>query len=298
MASGCALSARRLESRLERSFDPNEGEYPELSDPLFSPWARFTGVIRAERFQHILGFWIFLRGSHRPERIPVMFVHGHMAGPRPMEALINGLDQERFEPWISYYATGIELERSAALLRRSLSEMATRYDEPEVAVVAYSFGGLVVRQALRPADDGVTMPRVSALIGLSVPWAGSEHRRFDRDRSSTPRSWEDIADGSEFLAHLFDDPLPSETKLHLIYSVARNDRRSIEGADDRVLSVRSMTRPEAMDEASSVMVLDEVRHLDVTDHEATVVRVREILEETFVPQVEERPARELSCDRG
>lgn len=278
-ATACTYSERRLETLVNRASESEGTEDLTLEDRLFGFTGRFTGVLRADRFNRALGFWIFLRGPHRRTRIPVVLVHGHTTGPRPLVEIAESLDPERFEPWFCYYATGIEIDRSAVLLRRSLAETASRYDENTAIVIAYSFGGLVVRQALRQYDGDEGIPDVPLFISVATPWGGSEHQRFETDRTFAPGSWHDIHEGSPFLEHLFDDPLPETTAFHLIYSLDSRDRRRIPGDDDGVLGVSSLTRPQAMSEARSVTFVPEVHHLDIISHPRTMARIGALLEQ-------------------
>lgn len=283
LSVACIVRSNGLERRLERAYDPQEGVFPEFDDGIFSVGSRWTGILRAERFNRVFGFWIFLQEPHDPRLTPVVFLHGHTTGPRQLESVVDALDRSRFEPWLTYYATGIELDRSANLLRQSLAEMALRYEKRRVAVVAYSLGGLVMRQALRPQDDGVQMPEVPLFITVSTPWAGSEHRRFDRRGDFRPGSWTDIADGSRFLDHLFDEPLPAPTKLHVIYGLTDRDRPSVPGYDDRILSERSLTREEALNEAASVTEVSDTNHLDIIEEPGVITLINQLLDEIHPP---------------
>ncbi len=276
----CSFSERRLEDLSQRVSRVEATEAFSFDNPLFGLTGRFSGLLHPDRFNRTVGFRIFLRGPHRRDRIPVIMVHGYATGPRPFVALANSLDPELYEPWFCYYATGVEPEQSAVLLHRSLAAAASRYDQNTIALVANSFGGLVVRQALRGADQDTALPRIPLFVSVSTPWGGSEHRRFDRERSYYPASWGDINHESGFLAHLFDDPLPPETEFHLIYSLTERDRRSIPGEDDGVLSELSMVRPEAVAEAASVTYVPDVYHLDTITYPRTIAKINELLRES------------------
>lgn len=282
LVQGCTLGENSLERLAERAYAPDEGEYPDLRRRLFAAKARFTGILRADRFDRVLGFWIFLRGPHRPELTPVVLVHGHVSGPRPFEPLADSLDPNLFEPWFCYYATGERIKRSASLLRQSLAEMSTRYNEKRIAIIAYSHGGLVTRQALRPADDGVEMPEIPLFVAVSTPWGGSSDTRFvEVESGEDPESWEDMAVGSPFLGELYNDPLPTGTQFHMIYSINQNDRRRIPGEDDRILSKESLGRQEALDEADSVTVFPDVGHRDIIEDVATIGLVNRLLHQIW-----------------
>jgi pimeloyl-ACP methyl ester carboxylesterase len=279
LLASCTYSEHRLETLAGRTTTDAGSASVSLDDRLFGFTGRFTGVLRADRFNRVLGFWIFLRGPHRRDRVPVVLIHGHTTGPRPLAELAESLDPERFEPWYCYYATGIEIDRSSVLLRRSLAETASRYNENRVIVIAYSFGGLVARQALLDTEEAVDFPDVPLFITVATPWNGSDANRFETDRTFAPGSWFDIHVGSYFLTHLFDRRLPESTAFHMVYSFDSRDRRRIPGDDDGVIAGWSLARPEAVAEARSVTYIPETHHLDVIRHPRTIARVGVLLEE-------------------
>ena len=259
-----------------------DGGYPSVRSHIFGPKAVFTGVMNAERFTEALGFWIFLGEPHREGTTPVVLVHGHSTGPRPFENLARSLSGTRFEPWFTFYATGTDLRGSAALLRRSLACTCRRFGVDRVAVVAYSMGGVVTRQALRPYADGIRMPAIPLVIAVSNPWGGSEETRFESERTFAPKSWDDIDEESPFIAHLFDDPLPEGTELHYIYGLGGEPDELIGEENDGILSRASLERPELLREATTVTLFEELGHVEIIHRPKTVERIGALLEDRLL----------------
>jgi hypothetical protein len=268
-----------------RYFDPEEGRYPSLDDTIFGPKMRISGVLSPRKFADIFGFWIFLTEPHKQKRIPVLLVHGHWTGPPVFKKLAASLDKTRFEPWFTYYPSGLSLPESASMLRINLSRLSAYYGNKEVAVAAYSLGGLVVRQALRPANDGVVMPKIPMLIGIANPWGGSIKTRAgtkfsfagkEGSRLAVAESWEEFVDQTPFINALFDDPMPKETEFHMMYGVGGNDD-FLEGRDDGALPESSLGRKEAVAEADSVTIFEDLVHADIIYADKTMAKVNELL---------------------
>jgi hypothetical protein len=138
--------------------------------------------------------------------------------------------------------------------------MAGELDVERVVVIGYSQGGLVSRAALKPADDGLELPEIPLLIGLSTPWGGSQAASFGLERTSgAPPAWTDMATGSSFIEQLFDEPLPGGTDLHIIYGTGGDNDR-FPGKNDGTIGEPSLADPEALAEAASVSVFPEAIH--------------------------------------
>jgi pimeloyl-ACP methyl ester carboxylesterase len=284
--TGITSSRARMRVMTRLYFDPESGKYPSLDNNIFGIKTRLTGILNPRKFADIFGFWIFLAEPHRPKRMPVLLVHGHWTGPPAFQKLADGLDQERFEPWYTYYPTGLSLSENASMLRINLSRLCEYYQQDEVAVVAFSMGGLVVRQALKPADDRVRMPKIPLLIGIANPWGGSIKTRpgtrfsFSGKKGSRlamAESWDEFVDQTPFITALFEDPLPKETAFHMIYGVGGDDD-FLEGRDDGALPESSLGRKEAVAEARSVTVFEDLLHGNIIYSDKTIAKVNELLQ--------------------
>lgn len=269
------VSENRMRVLLRRAVG-HGGGYPSLEAHVFGGKTILTGMVKPERFTAVIGFWMFLTEPHRPGTTPVVLVHGHSAGPRPFAPLAESLVRQGFEPWFTFYATGNRIKTNAALLRQSLSRMAKRYAADEVLVVSYSLGGLIARQALRPYDDGIELPRIPVFVGVANPWGGSEERWLETEVTWAPSAWDDMRDGSHFLTRLYDDPLPDGTEFHSIYGLGGEPDEVLGETNDRVLSEASMSRPEAMAEASSVSVFPDLSHIDIISDSRIVDKIGQL----------------------
>ena len=290
LVSGCFIYTTktwRMRSMINEYFDPEKGIYPSLDDKIFDTRTRFTGIMDSRHFAEEFGFWIFLTEPHDPARIPVVLVHGHWTGPPAFKRLAASLDRKHFEPWFTYYPTGEDLQEIAIQFRQNLERLCAYYHQQTVVIIGFSMCGLVARQALRPMEDNVTMPRVPLLIGISNPWGGSMKVRTGTRFTFAAKSWHQFVDGSEFITHLFDDPLPAETAFHMIYGLGGDDE-FLPGPDDGMLSEQTMRRPEAVAQAASVMIVPEATHTSIISDARAICKVNELLADLGTGAAEDR----------
>ena len=92
------------------------------------------------------------------------------------------------------------------------------------------------------------------------------------------------SEGHVKIRYIFDDPLPDETESHIIYGLGGRDRRSIPGVDVRILSAESMTRPEALAEATTVTVFRNTTHLETVEDVGTLTVVNRLLNDLVAPE--------------
>lgn len=289
IVGGCRLvtnSRAGMRVKVNRYFDEDGHKWPTLEDSIFSLKMRVSGVLTPQKFVQEIGFWIFLTEPHDPKKIPVVLVHGHWTGPPAFKQLVSEMDTEHFEPWFTYYPTGLNINESAEMFRISLARLAKYYRRDAVAMIAFSMGGLVAREALSGATRANEMPDVPLLIGIANPWGGSiktgtgarsafladPYGRF----SYGAESWKMFYDDAPYIRHLYQKKLPEKTAFHLIYGVGGIDEE-LPGRNDNTLCEQSLARPEAVAEAASVTVLENATHQTIVSDAETIARVNELL---------------------
>ncbi|MEM1203986.1 MAG: hypothetical protein AAGN66_12225 [Acidobacteriota bacterium] len=120
-------------------------------------------AVRAERFLDETG--LYLLEPYRPDKIPVVLIHGFQATGATWRDVFNDLRgdpllRDRYQLWVFNYASGAPFTYSARLLRRSLDMTRARLDPQgrhaafdRMVVVSHSMGGLLSRLLVTETED-------------------------------------------------------------------------------------------------------------------------------------------------
>jgi Putative serine esterase (DUF676) len=185
------------------------GDVVGLDDARFAPKNGSVGLWQPVDFLFQVGAGFYFLEPYDPARTPVLFVHGADATPRDFAYLIAHLDRTRFQPWVLYYPSGLELDQTAASAARWFTALRVRYEFKHLAVVAHSMGGLVSRAMLNRFVAGGAGDELTVFITLSTPWGGFASAELGMQESPVVMPmWRSMAPNSEFLADLFAHPLP------------------------------------------------------------------------------------------
>jgi pimeloyl-ACP methyl ester carboxylesterase len=101
---------------------------------------------------------LIMVGPYRPNRTPVILIHGLGDVPVTFTALVNGLNasaefRSKYQLWVYQYPSGLPFPYSASLLRQALDEVYQKYpDTPKAILIGHSMGGLIADLMIR--DSG------------------------------------------------------------------------------------------------------------------------------------------------
>jgi pimeloyl-ACP methyl ester carboxylesterase len=266
------------------------GEVVDLADAKFGEPNGLMGMWRFVDFVFEVGPGVYFLEKYDPKKIPVLYVHGISGYPQQFTELIEALDREHFQPWFYFYPSGFYLDGIAGHLAEVMGELQSRLGFDEFAVVAHSMGGLVSRAfLLKHFEQTGREDDVPLFVAISSPWGGSEGAA---NIGRAPEgivvfSWLDMNPSSDFLRGLFLKPpdygsprkLAAKTAFHMILGFNRNER-SRGPSGDRVLTMRSMARPEAVAAARSILPLD-ATHTGILENADAIERVNDLLGKTF-----------------
>jgi pimeloyl-ACP methyl ester carboxylesterase len=255
-------------------YHPRHDELVTLDDERIGDGLGKKGMWAPGEFRALTGDDVlYLLEPYDPKKLPVVFVHGIGGCPSNMRALIDGLDRERFQPWVFWYASGKRFTISAQSLRRSLDELRVVHPFGSVVVVAQSAGGMVAREAvsmLQERDHGFS---VAALITLSTPWAGHSKASYSMRWSPLVLpAWRDLAPDSAFQKRQMSTTIPGVRHyLFFTYGPGR-DTDSEDG------SVALSSELELTMQRGAVEVLGfPESHMGIITNPDAQVRFREVL---------------------
>jgi pimeloyl-ACP methyl ester carboxylesterase len=109
---------------------------------------------------------ILMLEHYRPDKIPVVLVHGLMSSPATWISMFNDLRgdpelRKRYQFWFFMYPTGLPIGYSASILRSQLNEIRAKYDPDgtspsfnQMVLVGHSMGGLLSKMMVQ--DSGTT----------------------------------------------------------------------------------------------------------------------------------------------
>jgi pimeloyl-ACP methyl ester carboxylesterase len=236
------------------------GTVVSLDDSRFSAANAEIGLWQPARFTFEVGAGVYFLEAYDPHKIPVLFVHGALGTPRDFAFLIEQLDHTRFQPWLVYYPTALDLATTARFVNRVMLRLHSDFPYPKIAVVAHSMGGLVARAAINQATEYLAGKRVSTLpvfVSISTPWNGHLMAQLGAEHAPVPApSWLSMAPGSPFLRTLRQTPLPPETHYHLMFSY-RGASKLIGESNDDIVAVSSELPLDLQRAATSVLGFDE-----------------------------------------
>jgi len=101
---------------------------------------------------------IIMVAPYRPNRIPIIFIHGLGDSPVTWVPMINGLNsspeiREKYQIWVFRYPSGLPYPLSAALFRRYLTAIYEKYPQtPKAILIGHSMGGLVADLMVRDSN--------------------------------------------------------------------------------------------------------------------------------------------------
>jgi pimeloyl-ACP methyl ester carboxylesterase len=105
------------------------------------------GLLRTDRYMQAAK--LMMVEPYRPNRQPVILVHGLMDSPISWTPMINALYanpeiRRKYQIWVFRYPSGLPFPMSASLLRQELAAVYRKYpDTPKAILIGHSMGGLL-----------------------------------------------------------------------------------------------------------------------------------------------------------
>jgi PGAP1-like protein len=145
--------------------------------------------------------------------------------------------------------------------------------------VAHSMGGLVARRFIQENVITEGHSYINTFITFSSPWDGHEAAAMGvKYAPEVVPSWRDMANGSDFLDHLYDQRLKGRVKHHLFYSHHASKSRILPPENDGTVSVASQLRSEAKADAVQIRGFDE-DHVSILSAREALLEGRKILDQ-------------------
>lgn len=124
------------------------GAIAKMDDVLFSDEYGKKGFWTGIEFFEEIGGNVYFLEAYDPAKIPILFVHGAAGSPQNWRAFFEGIDRDKYQPWIYYYPSGSSIDSMSHLLLWKMQNLQAKYKFNQLCIVAHSMGGLVVRSFL------------------------------------------------------------------------------------------------------------------------------------------------------
>lgn len=243
-----------VRQRWVEGIDLQLGRVARLDDARFAPEMGEFGMWQPVAFMKAGLAGVYFLEPYSAEKIPVLLVHGLHGTPRDLAPLIARIDRKRYQPWLYYYPTGVELDSAANGLFGMLNKLRQEYDYSQLHLVGYSMGGVVARSFFDFCAREAACGEVRSLTTLASPFGGDVWAaRGVKHAPVVMPVWRSLAPEGEFMRSLFARPLPADVP-HLLAFAYRNDNGR--GSGDGVVALASQLRGEAQAQASALFGVD------------------------------------------
>lgn len=266
-----------LENHLRNYARVQMGSVSSLDDPLFSAQQGNKGLWQPFAFWEDGGTGLHFLEPYDSDKVPVLFVHGINGSPQDFVTMMSQVDTSRYQVWFSSYPSGLRLSWLARGTFQFIEALHRRYDFEEMHIVAHSGGGLVSRGALNLCAQNDACGYIRSFTAISTPWGGVSSAESGVKWAPTVIPvWLDLTPDSEFVASLFDTPLPDGMPFNLLFSF-RKDGFIAAGSSDGVIQLSSQLRSEAQEEAAWMRGFDE-GHVSILRDETAIGSVFDLIE--------------------
>ncbi|MEO1237633.1 MAG: hypothetical protein AAFX76_12670 [Planctomycetota bacterium] len=129
------------------------------------------------------------------------------------------MDRERYQPWVFYYPSALRLGLLGDYLNLAIARLHARHRPERVFIVAHSMGGLVAWSAVRAHQAKTPEPYVALLVTMASPLGGMGGASAGVDHAPVVMPcWIDLDPRSDFLAQLYNRPLPDSLGYALLHA--------------------------------------------------------------------------------
>jgi len=256
------------------------GQVTTWQDPAFDDEHGSTGFWKPMTFLKNQGVGIHFMTPFDPQKIPILFVHGAAGTPRAFKEMAESLDQERFQPWVFYYPSGLRLDQITTTLNIMIKRLQVDYGFGRMGVVAHSMGGLVSRSFILKhlVVDGLGTVRV--FVSISTPWGGvSAAAEGVKNAPEAIPSWHDVEPKSEFIQQIFEDSLSPQVPHYLMFGY-HGKCSMFMANNDGTVEVASQLDMRAQKDAVNVWGLNQ-DHMSILTSKEAISYVNQSIEANF-----------------
>lgn len=197
----------------------NIGRIISLEDPMFGRDYASMGLWRPFDFVDEVGGGLMMLQEYDADKVPLLLIHGIGGTSTEFNAIVNSIDHEHYQPWVLYYPSGVSLDLVSNYMIEALQQLSHRYDFKELAIIAHSMGGLMLRSYVMKQQLSNTAYDLKFVVTINSPLYGmSSATSGVRYSPIVVRAWIDVARGSEYVKRVLNWSWPDTVPYHLVFS--------------------------------------------------------------------------------
>lgn len=233
-------------TRLSKSLT-NIGKVVSLDDDMFLNKNSELGLWQPLTFANKIGGGLFMLQAFELNKTPIVFVHGILGTPSEFKKMIRSLDRDKYQPWVLYYPSGLQLDLVSDYLQSSLNQLKQQYNFTDINLITHSMGGLMSRSFLMKHQEQSPDYSISLYMTINSPLYGMQSATSGVESSPIIiPSWRDVAINSDYINKVHNWHVPSDTAYHLVFSYLPGE----EG--DGVVPMSSQLSLSLQEEASQI----------------------------------------------
>lgn len=197
----------------------NTGRVISLDDAMFTKKNSDMGLWRPFDFLKQVGGGLMFLQPFAEDKTPVLFIHGLSGNPTEFKHIIKQLDQNKFQPWILYYPSGLPLNLVSDYMAKSLTTLQKKHGFSNIQLISHSMGGLISRDFLKLQQTKKLPFDTSLYVSINSPMHGLDSAaRGVKESPIVIASWRDVATNSDYVKALHQWTIPKSIPYHLFFS--------------------------------------------------------------------------------
>lgn len=246
-----------------------------LDNKIFDRKNAKIGLWKSKDFFSNIGDGIYMLEQYYPQKTPILFVHGMNGTPKDFEYIISKLNKEKYQPFLYYYPSGINLNFTVDRLRYTIEKIRRIYNFNKIIIVAHSMGGLVSRAFI----NRYSKIKIEKFITIATPWNGQKFAELGKDIAPKILPvFGNMIPGSAFQKNIQQKPFPKDLKHYLLFGYKGKSSFILDKSNDGVISLSSQLFEAAQIQAYSVHGFDE-SHISILNSKQVVNKINTILKE-------------------
>lgn len=252
----------------------NYGKVTSIENSQFTRGNASKGLWNPELFFKEVGGGIYMLEEYSSARIPILFIHGMNGTPSDFKEIIENIDKSKYQAWVYFYPSGLDLNDSIDILKISLDKLIESHKLNEMIIIAHSMGGLISRGFINEYSSKIKIP---TFITISTPWNGQESAKFSQlNASYLPASFGNMVPGSKFQKKILTKDFFNNTKHILLFGYESTNSLILDNSNDGTISLSSQLFDKAQSQANEIYGFNE-NHTSILKSKEVFLQINKIL---------------------